>query len=83
MCSSENNVRYRLAALLGSTAFAVPEQAPWTLVATLLSVVVLVSSFTGRARIVALLVGRKPFYQRRWQLGFRFVRDGSTDCSTY
>lgn len=56
MCSLENNVRYRLAALLGTTAFAFPEQAPWTLVGTLLSVVVLMSSVTGRARLVALLV---------------------------
>lgn len=54
-------MRYRLAALLGSTAFAFPEQAPWTLVATLLSVVALVSSVTGRARLVALLVAGSLF----------------------
>lgn len=61
MFSLENNVRYRLAALLGTTAFAFPEQAPWTLVATLLSVVALVSSVTGRARLVALLVAGSLF----------------------
>lgn len=61
MCFLENNVRYRLAAILGVAAFVVPEQAPWTLLATLLSVVTAIGCTSGRGRLVALLVAGSLF----------------------
>lgn len=61
MCFLENNVRYRVAALLGISAFVFPEQAPWSLFATLLTTIALVSCTDTRARILALLVSASLF----------------------
>lgn len=51
----------RLAALLGVSAFVLPEQAPWALLAMLLSAISVVGNATGRGRVVALLVSASLF----------------------
>lgn len=56
MCSLEDNLRYRLASILGVAAFVFPEQAPWTLFVTLLSALTLAWGTIGRSRLLALLV---------------------------
>lgn len=56
-----NSMRYRIAALLGISAFVFPEQAPWTLLATLLIAITVVSCASGRGRLIALLVSVSLF----------------------
>lgn len=57
----ENSKHYRIAALLGISAFVFPEQAPWTLLATLLVAITVVDGATGRSRLIALLVSTSLF----------------------
>lgn len=60
-CFLGNNVRYRLAAILGTAAFVFPEQAPWTLLVTLLSVITVNWGKSGWNRLISLLVGGSLF----------------------
>lgn len=61
MCSLENRIHYRIAALIGISAFVFPEQAPWTLLTALLVAITVVSGATGRSRLVAVLVSTSLF----------------------
>lgn len=54
-------MRFRLVAILGAAAFVFPEQAPWTLLATLLSVVAISWGTSGRNRLIALSVAGSLF----------------------
>lgn len=49
-------MRYRLAALAGTAAFSFPEQAPWTLLFTLLAAISSADSANSRSRIITLLI---------------------------
>lgn len=57
----ENKIHYRLASLLGISAFAYPEQAPWSLLATLLVAATTVCSTSGRGRTITLLLSASLF----------------------
>lgn len=57
----ENRIHYRLAALLGISAFTYPEQAPWPLLATLLVAAITVCSTSGRGRTITLLLSASLF----------------------
>ncbi len=53
---------YRLAAILGISAFCLPEQAPWTLLTAFISTILLITSTQNKTdQIISMLVGVSTF----------------------